>query len=172
LAGRLVAYLLFGSLGWSLGPIVSAQSEQRAILRGLSHLAMAGTLFYEAWKVRDVCRRGEGYKARPAETDAAPAILGLLTGLNLNPPFVAAGLQASSLPSLDEALVFFLLFFVGTSVWLLPFAAMRWSITIGPNRSADEGTKAPARPSSPFLRPLRIKRQSRAQLNDALEGAL
>ena len=125
LAGRLVAYLLFGSLAWSLGLLVSAQSEQHAIIYGLAHLAVAGTLFYEAWKFGDF-RPGNGEsQPRSAET-AAPAILGLLTGLNLTPPFIAAGLQASSAPTLDEALVFFMLFFVGTSVWFLPFAAMRW----------------------------------------------
>jgi len=125
LAGRLVAYLLFGSLAWSLGLLVSAQSQQHAVIYGLAHLTVAGTLFYEAWKFRKA-RPGSG-ESKPNSADAAaPAILGLLTGLNLNPPFIAAGLQASSAPTLEEALVFFMLFFVGTSVWFLPFAAMRW----------------------------------------------
>jgi hypothetical protein len=128
LAGRLVAYLMFGSLAWSLGLLVSAQSEQRAIVYGIAHLAVAGTLFYEAWQVshaRPHC--GEcGVGSAPQSPDAAPAILGLLTGLNLCPPFVAAGLRASSSPSLEAALLFFLLFFVGTSVWIMPLSAMKW----------------------------------------------
>lgn len=126
LAGRLVAYLLFGSMAWSLGLLVSAQSEQRAVVYGIAHLAVAGTLFYEAWQVSHSKPGCANCGAHSTSPDAAPAILGLLTGLNLCPPFVAAGLRASSAPSLEQALIFFLLFFVGTSVWIMPLGAMRW----------------------------------------------
>ena len=47
--------------------------------------------------------------------------LGLLTGLNLCPPFVAAAVRAAQAPGLPAALGFFALFFVGTLVWFLPF---------------------------------------------------
>jgi hypothetical protein len=50
--------------------------------------------------------------------------LGLLTGLNLCPPFVAAAVRAAQTHSLPAALGFFALFFAGTLVWFLPFVGI------------------------------------------------
>ena len=47
--------------------------------------------------------------------------MGFLTGLNLCPPFVAAGVRAAQLGSMAAALFFFFFFFLGTSVWFTPF---------------------------------------------------
>ncbi|MBM3316115.1 hypothetical protein FJY71_09845 [candidate division WOR-3 bacterium] len=47
-------------------------------------------------------------------------LLGLITGLNLCPPFLLASAAAAELGRPLAAMLFFLLFFVGTSVWLLP----------------------------------------------------
>lgn len=52
------------------------------------------------------------------------AALGFLTGLSLCPPFVAAGVRAAELGSVAGALVFFAVFFVGTSVWFVPFVGL------------------------------------------------
>ena len=62
----------------------------------------------------------------PAEKSRVPAaaLLGLLTGLSLCPPFVAAGVRAAQLGSLSAALVFFAVFFGGTSVWFVPFVGL------------------------------------------------
>jgi hypothetical protein len=50
--------------------------------------------------------------------------LGFLTGINLCPPFLIAGVQAVQLGSLAGTLGFFACFFVGTAVWFVPFAAL------------------------------------------------
>ncbi len=50
--------------------------------------------------------------------------LGFLTGLNLCPPFVAAGVRAAEERSLAGAGLFFVLFFAGTTVWFLPSLAV------------------------------------------------
>jgi hypothetical protein len=52
---------------------------------------------------------------------AGAAVLGFLTGFSLCPPFVAAGVRAAELGSVTQALLFFIFFFVGTSVWFVPF---------------------------------------------------
>jgi hypothetical protein len=52
-------------------------------------------------------------------------VVGLATGVNLCPPFVAAGVRAAENASLWGALLFFFLFFLGTSVWFVP------SVSIG-----------------------------------------
>jgi len=48
----------------------------------------------------------------------------LVTGLNLCPPFVAAGLRATQEPNLTGVLLFFTVFFLGTSVWFLPSVSL------------------------------------------------
>jgi hypothetical protein len=55
---------------------------------------------------------------------AGPAALGFLTGLNLCPPFVVAGIRAAGLGSAAQALLFFTFFFAGTSIWFVPFAGL------------------------------------------------
>jgi sulfite exporter TauE/SafE len=47
-------------------------------------------------------------------------LLGLTTGLNLCPPFLLAAVAAAELGQPLAGVVFFAVFFVGTSVWLLP----------------------------------------------------
>ena len=49
-------------------------------------------------------------------------MLGLLTGLSLCPPFIAAGFRAAQMGSIVLAVLFFLFFFIGTTVWFVPFA--------------------------------------------------
>ena len=51
-------------------------------------------------------------------------MLGFLTGLNFCPPFVVAGIRAAELGSLPGALLFFSVFFAGTSIWFVPFAGL------------------------------------------------
>jgi hypothetical protein len=50
--------------------------------------------------------------------------MGLLTGVSLCPPFVAAGFRAAQLGSVLLALLFFACFFLGTTVWFAPFAGL------------------------------------------------
>jgi hypothetical protein len=54
------------------------------------------------------------------------AALGFLTGVSLCPPFVAAGVRAAELANLAAALLFFAVFFLGTSVWFVPFVGLGW----------------------------------------------
>jgi sulfite exporter TauE/SafE len=54
------------------------------------------------------------------------AALGFLTGVSLCPPFVAAGVRAAEAASMAEAVLFFAVFFFGTSVWFVPFAGLGW----------------------------------------------
>ena len=61
---------------------------------------------------------------KPPAPPTAPAVLGLLTGLNLCPPFVAAAVRAAEAASLPAALLFFFLFFLGTLAWFPPFVLL------------------------------------------------
>jgi hypothetical protein len=55
---------------------------------------------------------------------SGPAALGFLTGFSLCPPFVIAGVRAAEMDSVAAALMFFAAFFVGTSIWFVPFVSL------------------------------------------------
>jgi hypothetical protein len=60
----------------------------------------------------------------PVPKRSGALALGFLTGINLCPPFLVAGVRAAQLAHLSAALLFFVCFFAGTAVWFLPFLSM------------------------------------------------
>jgi sulfite exporter TauE/SafE len=129
LAARLAGYLLFAAIAWQLGALISLAPQARLLVTGAVYAALAVTLLWYAhasrFKPIHACAAPQlvriGHPIRPSSTGAAA--LGLLTGLNLCPPFIAAGVRAAQSASMLQALLFFALFFLGTSVWFIPFAA-------------------------------------------------
>jgi sulfite exporter TauE/SafE len=127
LAARLTGYLLFAVVAWELGALVSLPPASRVLLMGAVNLALAGMLIWYAVSAGRLCGQPcSGSKLVHIEGTmksrvTGAATLGLLTGLSLCPPFVAAAVRAAELGSVAQALLFFLFFFVGTSVWFLPF---------------------------------------------------
>lgn len=128
LAGRLAGYLCFALLAWTAGLAAPAEPRARALLFGLVEVALAILLVAYALTTR---RRAPapasrlvtiGERVRPA----APAALGLVTGLSLCPPFLAAGARAAQASDLPSALLFFLVFFLGTAVWTMPLLGVGW----------------------------------------------
>lgn len=128
MGARLLGYLLFAAVAWELGALVSLPSTARVFLIGAVNVLLACVLLWYAYSARHICGKAtsgsklvniEGTKDRRA---AGAAALGLLTGLNLCPPFLAAGVRAAELGSVAQALLFFTAFFVGTSLWFVPFA--------------------------------------------------
>jgi|MudIll2142460700_1097286.scaffolds.fasta_scaffold394329_2 hypothetical protein len=144
LAGRLTGYLAFATVAWTLGLALPLPVRSGALVFGAVHLALAVSLLLFVLPARsrtEPCSQGRVLGARLAVArrfrTLAPAVMGLVTGLNLCPPFVAAGVRAATSASLPAALGFFVLFFVGTTVWFLPF------IGLAPmGRSAAAGTVA------------------------------
>jgi len=135
LGARLVGYLVFAGVAWELGALVSLLRAPRMPLVGAVYVVLAGVLLWYAWAALRRCGQGcagqklvtiaeKKVEMRKASGLAGAAALGLLTGLNLCPPFVAAGIRAAELGSLGAALLFFMAFFVGTSVWFVPFAGL------------------------------------------------
>jgi sulfite exporter TauE/SafE len=130
LGARFLGYLLFAVAAWELGVLASLLRAPHLLLVGAVYVFLAGILLWYAWSVRRRCAQactdsklvtiGE----KKSRGMAGAAALGLLTGLNLCPPFVAAGILAAGLGSLAAALLFFAAFFVGTSVWFAPFAGL------------------------------------------------
>jgi sulfite exporter TauE/SafE len=131
LTGRLAGYLAFAILAFAAGAVIPSQPASRAAFSGWANLVLALALATYAWAPFHLCARTAVPEpvlvniGRPARSRrAATLTLGFLTGLNLCPPFAAAGLRAAELRSLAGALAFFLLFFLGTAVWFVPALAV------------------------------------------------
>lgn len=118
LLGRLIAYLLFGAVvGW-LGQTLQPYLTQRLASIALA-LTAALMLVYALsrqlprWRV---CLGVQGGLKRLR----MPFVLGLLIGINVCPPFVAGVMRLWQLGAWSYSVVFFLSFFAGTSLYLLP----------------------------------------------------
>jgi hypothetical protein len=129
LSARLLGYLLFAVAAWQLGALVSIPPGPRILLTAAVNVLLAGGLVWYAISGPSHAHACAAPKlvhiggSQPRRI-AGPAALGLLTGLNLCPPFVAAGVRAAQAASMLQALLFFAFFFVGTSVWFVPFTVM------------------------------------------------
>jgi hypothetical protein len=136
LGARLLGYLLFALVAWQLGALTSMLIKPHPQLIGLVYVLMAGVLAWYAYAVRRNCAGdcstsklvtigGTADESGSAQKGiAGVAMLGFLTGLNFCPPFVVAGIRAAELGSLSGALLFFAVFFAGTSVWFVPIAGL------------------------------------------------
>lgn len=130
LGARFVGYLLFASVAWQLGALISLPPTARLLVVGASDVLLACVLLWYAYSAGHACAQScSGSElvtigsAKKRGVSGAAA-LGFLTGLSLCPPFVAAGVRAAELGSLAAALLFFAVFFVGTSVWFVPFVGL------------------------------------------------
>ena len=132
LGGRLAGYMAFAVVVWAAGLAIPLDLRTRALVFGLANFGLAALLGFSAWFPRRRCAKAPDerptrlYQIGAADRFRPPAALtlGFLTGLNLCPPFVAAGVRAAATHSLPGALAFFALFFAGTSVWFLPSLAV------------------------------------------------
>ena len=130
LATRLLGYLLFAAVAWELGALVAIPSSERSLVFALIHLLLAAVLLRYAYSVgracNHACASSELVTIGAAGKHRVPgaAVLGFLTGVSLCPPFVAAGIRVAELGSLAAALFFFTIFFVGTSIWFVPFVGL------------------------------------------------
>ena len=130
LAARLLGYMLFAVVAWELGMLASMLPAPRMLLMVAVYVLLACILLWYAYSARRTCAQPcadsklVSIGAKKNRGVAGAASLGFLTGLNLCPPFVAAGIRAAQMGSLVAALLFFAAFFVGTSVWFVPFLSL------------------------------------------------
>jgi hypothetical protein len=130
LSVRLLGYMLFAIVAWELGALISLPPAQRLLMMGIVYLLLACILIWYAISARRACAQScaDSKLVQIGEKKirvlAGAASLGLLTGLNLCPPFLVAGIRAAQLGSMAAALIFFAVFFLGTSIWFVPFVGL------------------------------------------------
>ncbi len=131
LGGRFVAYLVFGIVAGIAGALAPPDAKVQALLFGAANLGVAILLAWYSFRLRPAAMEagcGQACGGCPAGrgrwSHLGPASLGLVTGLNLCPPFIAATARAAQGGSLAYALLFFVFFFLGTTAWFLPLPAI------------------------------------------------
>ena len=114
--GRLLGYLLFGLIIGYLGQ--SIHNKWIHTLVSLVNLWMGITLILFALGRIDkkLCA------LLPFAKIKWPFLIGFLTGINVCPPMVASLTHVFNLKSAINSLLYFLLFFLGTSTYIIPAA--------------------------------------------------
>ncbi|MFA6028473.1 MAG: sulfite exporter TauE/SafE family protein [Elusimicrobiota bacterium] len=121
LGGRLAAYLLFGAAAGALGA-AALQRLPAALVGGAilaSGLLLLAVFAVETFPQASLC----AWALRRPVLRRAPFLLGFAVGINLCPPFVAGFLRAAGSGGAGSGALYFLSFFAGTSLFLLPFVA-------------------------------------------------
>ncbi len=120
--GRLVGYIIFAIITWLVSLVLIGQFKENNLLFGIAYVILAGVMVvYVFRKKQPICvAEGTLAKTKAEKLPYFPLILGLLTGLNLCPPFILAIVRAIKIGDLARNILFFVQFFLGTTIYLLP----------------------------------------------------
>ncbi len=112
--GRLIAYLFFGLILGILGKQIDGPWLNKAIGTAMILLSVLMLAFVavKKWPHFGLCKLSKKYVNYPA-------FFGLLTGINVCPPFLLAMSAALSYASITGSILLFGGFFVGTSFYLI-----------------------------------------------------
>jgi sulfite exporter TauE/SafE len=123
LGGRIGGYLIFGLLAWATGSLLSGTAGYEGLLVGVAYMGLSVVLLVTVLRKRapsGTC----AFKGAQATLNRWPALLpigmGFLAGLKVCPPLLLAFTDAASSGSLAGSLIFFLAFFLGTSIYFVP----------------------------------------------------
>jgi sulfite exporter TauE/SafE len=117
-AGRFFSYLVVGAAAGLLGRQV--HFEGKGLITAAGYSLFSVFLLVTAFRTyrRDCCCP----TGRWAGIIDRPLVLGILTGINICPPFLLALTKALSGSGPAAGMTLFAAFFIGTSIWLLPIA--------------------------------------------------
>ena len=123
LGGRMGGYLVFGLLAWATGSLLLQAVGYQALLIGIAYMGLAVVLLLAVLR-RKAPAGGCAFEGARATLYRWPAFLpigmGFLAGLKICPPLLLAFADAASTGTLIGSLIFFLAFFVGTSIYFIP----------------------------------------------------
>jgi len=117
-AGRFISYAVVGAVAGLLGS--QAEFLGKGLLTATAYGLFSVFLLITAFRTHrsdHLCRTG-----RWAAVIDRPLILGILTGINICPPFLLALTKAVSGSGPIAGIVLFGAFFVGTSIFLIPLS--------------------------------------------------
>jgi len=127
LAGRLAGYLLFAVVAWLVGMALPGNASLRESIIGAAYMVLSVMLVVYAFTAgkSHSCAAGLANKlmlrlSGGRSSALIPLAAGVATGINFCPPFLLAIAASSNKGSLSYSLLFFFMFFLGTSLFFLP----------------------------------------------------
>lgn len=122
LLGRLAGYIAIGLITGLMGNAISKYENSSLI--AVATIMMGAMLFIfgflKIFPEVKLCRLWPGGNS----TTIWALVLGLLTGLNICPPFLAAITGSVALGTVQGSMFYFIAFFVGTSLYILPIVLL------------------------------------------------
>lgn len=117
--GRLLGYLFFGiSIGY-LGVEIDSDLVHRVVTLATLFTGLVLVVFSLG-----ILKWGHGACKLFFGKAKVPVILGFLTGVNVCPPFLASLAYIFTLKSVFASAVYFVFFFLGTSVYIVPLGLL------------------------------------------------
>jgi sulfite exporter TauE/SafE len=125
LTGRLAAYIAVGFIAGTAGTLFLQPSGLKILFIGISYIVLSVLLIiYGFYQFKEVClgktQTKFALKYAKNRPFLVPIIGGILTGVNICPPFILAITKAAAAHNIGDSILFFLLFFLGTSVYFIP----------------------------------------------------
>jgi sulfite exporter TauE/SafE len=118
LSGRLVAYIIWGIAVGTFSNFFSSYGKKISIVAILfsSFLLLAYGIM-KNFPNLTFCKRLKNINL----VNQFPFFLGISVGINICPPFIMAISYLLNVGKVKESVIFFIFFFLGTSVYMIPF---------------------------------------------------
>ena len=125
LAGRLAAYMVVAMIAGFAGSVVIADIGIKQQLVGIAYIALSAVMLtYGFVRFKEICLGKVGHRYRSVIYEKYPGLIpvagGILTGVNICPPFLLAITQAADSGGVGASVLFFLTFFLGTTLYFVP----------------------------------------------------
>jgi sulfite exporter TauE/SafE len=125
LSGRLAAYIVIGILAGIAGKLFLQPSHPEMVVIGISYIILSVLLIvYGFYQFKEIClgktQTKIALKYGKKLPYLVPIIGGILTGLNICPPFIMAITKAATTGNVTDSILFFIMFFIGTSLYFIP----------------------------------------------------
>ncbi|MDP2860425.1 MAG: sulfite exporter TauE/SafE family protein [bacterium] len=112
--GRLLGYFIFGIIFGFIGQFIESNFVHYVAILVNIWLGFLLIIYSLGTLDKKICASFPFYKIR------WPILLGFLTGVNVCPPFLASLFYVFGLKDVFASLLYFLMFFLGTSVYIVP----------------------------------------------------
>lgn len=125
LSGRLLGYLAIGFVAWGIDKSILQSIPCREFIMGSAYITLSVLLiFYSFFQGQNSCSPTRGSAVYQKLQASWPFfflfIMGIATAVNLCPPFLLAVASAMGEETLFQSALFLFMFFLGTSVFLIP----------------------------------------------------
>jgi sulfite exporter TauE/SafE len=121
LAGRLIAYIIVGAAAGLAGEYSGQFRISPKVYGALMIIAAVLMFFYSSGIIFEGFEKATAFFQSFKISRRLPLVAGLVSGINFCPPMVAAFSYTITLKSVAGSVLYFMVFFIATSLYFLPF---------------------------------------------------